>query len=206
MYRKSTPELGLATPIAVIVLAGAFALGMGWVFGLVGPVADADRRWDLVAGLIAHGGAPGAANRQVKVAQQAADVQVAAAQRQLDDARAARDGSDKRRLMVIKWAVKAEGRRLGTAAEDMMAVGPPLSPNERLAIETSRLLRASARESRYSTMSSIGYAPALQVKFEAGALAERIARDEAAGLRAEVEARLTWGLRRRLRRALGRKR
>jgi hypothetical protein len=44
----------------------------------------------------------------------------------------------------------------------------------------------------------------LQVKFEASALAERIAREEAAGLRAELEARRTWGLRRRLRWALGR--
>jgi hypothetical protein len=35
--------------------------------------------------------------------------------------------------------------------------------------------------------------------------AERIARDEAAGLRAELEARQQWGLRRRLRWALGRK-
>jgi hypothetical protein len=33
--------------------------------------------------------------------------------------------------------------------------------------------------------------------------AERIARDEAAGLRAELDARRTWGLRRRLRWALG---
>jgi hypothetical protein len=46
----------------------------------------------------------------------------------------------------------------------------------------------------------------LQVKFEAGALAERIARDEAAGLRAELDARRSWGLRRRLRWALGRRR
>src|SRR5262249_47851795 len=46
----------------------------------------------------------------------------------------------------------------------------------------------------------------LQVKFEAGALAERIARDEAAGLRAELDARGTCGLRRRLRWALGRRR
>jgi hypothetical protein len=45
-----------------------------------------------------------------------------------------------------------------------------------------------------------------QVKFEAGALAERIARDEAASLRAELDARRTWGLRRRLRWALGRRR
>jgi hypothetical protein len=36
--------------------------------------------------------------------------------------------------------------------------------------------------------------------------AERIARDEAAGLRAELDARRTWGLRRRLRWALGRRR
>ena len=39
----------------------------------------------------------------------------------------------------------------------------------------------------------------LQVKFEAGALAERIARDEAAKLRAELEPRKQWGLWRRLR-------
>jgi len=36
--------------------------------------------------------------------------------------------------------------------------------------------------------------------------AERIARDEAAGLRAELDARRTWGLRRRLRWALSRSR
>jgi hypothetical protein len=36
--------------------------------------------------------------------------------------------------------------------------------------------------------------------------AERIARDEAAGLRAELGARRTWGLRRRLRWALSRRR
>ena len=39
----------------------------------------------------------------------------------------------------------------------------------------------------------------LQVKFEAGALAERIARDEAARLRAELDARKQWGLWRRVR-------
>jgi hypothetical protein len=39
----------------------------------------------------------------------------------------------------------------------------------------------------------------LQVKFETGALAERIARDEAAGLRAELDARRQWGLWRRMR-------
>jgi hypothetical protein len=43
----------------------------------------------------------------------------------------------------------------------------------------------------------------LQVKFEAGALAERIARDEASRLRAERDARRQWGLRHRLRWALG---
>lgn len=36
--------------------------------------------------------------------------------------------------------------------------------------------------------------------------AERIARDEAAGLRAELDARRVWGLRRRLRWALSRRR
>jgi hypothetical protein len=46
----------------------------------------------------------------------------------------------------------------------------------------------------------------LQVKFEAGALAERIARDEAARLRAKLDARRQWGLRRRLCWALGRRR
>jgi hypothetical protein len=46
----------------------------------------------------------------------------------------------------------------------------------------------------------------LQVKFEAGALAERIVREEAAGRRAELDARQTWGLCRRLCWALGRRR
>ena len=46
----------------------------------------------------------------------------------------------------------------------------------------------------------------LQVKFEAGALAERIAREEAARLRAELDARRQWGLCRRERWALGRRR
>jgi hypothetical protein len=46
----------------------------------------------------------------------------------------------------------------------------------------------------------------LQIKFGADALAERIARDEAAKLRAEQDARRSWGLDRRLRWALGRRR
>jgi len=46
----------------------------------------------------------------------------------------------------------------------------------------------------------------LRVKFEAGALAERIACDEAARLRAELDAQQQWNLNRRLRWALGRKR
>jgi hypothetical protein len=39
----------------------------------------------------------------------------------------------------------------------------------------------------------------LQVRFDAGALAERIAREEAARLRAELDARKRWGLWRRVR-------
>jgi hypothetical protein len=46
----------------------------------------------------------------------------------------------------------------------------------------------------------------LQVKFEAGALAERIAREEASRLRAELDAGRTWGLRRRLGWAMERRR
>ena len=44
----------------------------------------------------------------------------------------------------------------------------------------------------------------LRQRLDEAATAERIARDEAAGLRAERDARREWGLRRRLRWALGR--
>jgi hypothetical protein len=63
---------------------------------------------------------------------------------------------------------------------------------EQLEDANQRVERAEAR------------ADLFQVKFEASALAERITRDEAAGLRSELDARRTWGLRRRLRWALGR--
>ena len=46
----------------------------------------------------------------------------------------------------------------------------------------------------------------LRQRLDEAATAERIVRDEAAGLRAELDARRTWGLRRRLRWALGRRR
>jgi len=72
---------------------------------------------------------------------------------------------------------------------------------EQLEDANQRADRAEERADRAEQRADL-----LQVKFEAGALTERIARDEAAGLRAELEARHTWGLRRRLRWALGRKR
>ena len=72
---------------------------------------------------------------------------------------------------------------------------------EQLEDANQRADRAEERADRAEQRADL-----LQVKFEAGELAERIARDEAAGLRAELEARRTWGLRRRLHWALGRRR
>jgi hypothetical protein len=71
---------------------------------------------------------------------------------------------------------------------------------EQLEDANQRADRAEQRADRAEERADL-----LQVKFEAGALAERIARDDAAGLRAELEARRTWGLGRRLHWALGRK-
>jgi hypothetical protein len=53
---------------------------------------------------------------------------------------------------------------------------------------------------------SAAEASELRKKADDAAAAERIARDEAAGLRAELDARRPWSLRRRLRWALGRRR
>jgi len=68
---------------------------------------------------------------------------------------------------------------------------------EQLENAEERADRAEERAARAKQRADL-----LQVKFEAGALAERIARDEAAGLRAELDARRTGGLRRRIRWAL----
>jgi hypothetical protein len=72
---------------------------------------------------------------------------------------------------------------------------------EQLEDANQRADRAEERADRAEQRADL-----LQVKFEAGALAERIAREEAAGLRAELDARRTSGLRRRLRWALSRRR
>jgi hypothetical protein len=84
----------------------------------------------LLAGLVAFVGALIAACLQVR------------------EMRRAAKETDRRRLSVIKWTVRAEGRRLATAAQDMLGTearasipGRPPRANEPLAIETSRLLR-----------------------------------------------------------------
>lgn len=106
----------------------------------------------LLAGIIAFVGALIAANRQVRTTQQAANQQVAAVQSQLDDARAAREVSDRRRLSVVGWAIRAEGKRLGTAAALMMREALPSAPgwasrtNEQLLIESSPLLRGERED------------------------------------------------------------
>ena len=79
-----------------------------------------------------------AADRQVAVAREqtqaaadAADRQVAAARRQvtalkdqIQDARTARRQDDERRLSVIKWAIRVEGRRLEAATSTLLAALP----------------------------------------------------------------------------------
>jgi gas vesicle protein len=95
-----------------------------------------------------------ATKEQVDAVQRAADQQVAAVQSQIEDLRDERQETDRRRLSVIEWAVRAEGRRLGRAAsarldampgtpEGRLPAGPHPSrlPPEKLVIESSPLLR-----------------------------------------------------------------
>jgi len=105
----------------------------------------------LIAGILAFGGALIAANRQVGAARQAAKDQVAAVQRQLEHAQAARAESDRRRLSVIRWAVLSEVRRLETAAIIMQealpsAAGWASRAAEQLIIESSPLLRGERED------------------------------------------------------------
>jgi len=104
----------------------------------------------------------------------------------------------------------ADGSRRMTYAEPADATRDPAIRALEHAVEglcgqlenaEKRAQRAEERADRAEQRADL-----LQVKFEAGALSERIAREEAAGLRAELEARRTWGLCRRLRWALGHKR
>jgi hypothetical protein len=128
------------TPIVVIMLAGTASTAVlrgGWagfghwlhewetlIAGLIGGGLT------LAAGILAYTGARSAANRQIR------------------DLQADRKEADRRQLSVIKWTIRAEGRRLASAAADMVATeerssipGRPPRAHEPLAIETSRLLR-----------------------------------------------------------------
>ena len=106
-----------------------------------------------------------------------------------DIALAAGDGS--RRMTYRELATRDPAiRALEHAVEGLC---------EQLEDANQRADRAEERADRAEQRADL-----LQVKFEAGALAERIAREETAGLRAELDARRTWGLRRRLRWAVGR--
>jgi hypothetical protein len=81
---------------------------------------------------------------------------------------------------------------------------PPPSPPRRLPpdAESTNDLRVSERIADRAVAEVVE----LRQRLDEAATAERIVRDEAAGLRAELDARRTCGLRRRLRWALGRKR
>jgi hypothetical protein len=94
----------------------------------------------LVAGVIAYIGAIVAARRQV-----------AALRDQIEDARTARRLADERKLSVIKWAVRAEGRRLEVAVSALRralpsAPQPAARLREQLVITSSPLLRGEREE------------------------------------------------------------
>jgi len=77
-------------------------------------------------------------------------------------------------------------------ADSLQAQLADAQASERHALELVKYVTAEAGEQRK--------------RADNAATAERIARDEAAGLRAELDARREWGLRRRLRWALSRRR
>ena len=79
--------------------------------------------------------------------------QVAALREQIEDARAARQQHDQRRLSVVGWAVWAEGRRLETAVWARKGRALPSGPQlasarrrEQLVIESSPLLRGERED------------------------------------------------------------
>ena len=90
----------------------------------------------LAAGIMAYIGAIKAANRQVAVLKD-----------QVEDARTERRLTDKRRLSVIKWALRAEGTRLHAVVLALRGRALPSAPQpaarsaEQLVIESSPLLR-----------------------------------------------------------------
>ena len=88
------------------------------------------------------------------------------------------------------------GEVVGAAIRDIVA---PLSAQ--LEHERARADRAEQRAEEERAN-----AEKLRQRLDEAATAERIVRDEAAGLRAELDAHREWGLSRRLRWALGRRR
>jgi hypothetical protein len=94
----------------------------------------------VVAGILAYIGAIKAARRQV-----------AALTEQIEDMRAARRQADERRLSAIKWAIRAEGRRLDVAIVALRRALPsrPQPANrsrEQLVIKSSPLLRGERED------------------------------------------------------------
>jgi len=106
----------------------------------------------LLAGLVAFTGALIAARWQVKWMR-----------RQLADAQVARAETDRRRRSVVKWAARAEGRRLSVEAQNLRSAMQ--GPNDAIrragspsgtssTFLAARCCEASVRTSRCSTMRS----------------------------------------------------
>ena len=96
----------------------------------------------VLGGVIAYRGAIMSGRRQV-----------AALREQIEDARAARQLHDERRLSIIEWAVRAEARRLETAVWALKSRALPSKPQpassrrrEHLVIQSSPLLRGEREE------------------------------------------------------------
>ena len=98
-------------------------------------------------------------------------------------------------VRALEHAVEALCAQLHRSEQWVVALRAELAEAqaaERKAVELVKYVTAEASE--------------LRQRADDALTAERIARDEAAGLRAEFDARRQWGLRRRLRWALSRKR
>ena len=115
----------------------------------------------LAAGLVAFVGALIAACWQVRAARQAAkdqvcavqraaDQQVAAVKSQIADLQAERERTDNLRLTVVRWAVRAEARRLDKEVVRVRPLfligGQGLFSKEEALIESSPLLRGERED------------------------------------------------------------
>jgi chromosome segregation ATPase len=123
--------------------------------------------------------------------------------------------AEQRAALAERDAVALRGELGGLRISERVAVAEVAVLHQQLEVTERQagVLRTELAELRKTEQTALDWAKTsaaeasdLRKKADDAAAAERIARDEAAGLRAELDARRQWGLGRRLRWALGRKR